>query len=55
MLWQDLQSSKNEPRCVFVAAHRLATLKGDVEHKWLWSGSLNDEIFAQGAQIGGAL
>jgi hypothetical protein len=34
---------------------RLATLNGDVEHKWLWSGFLNDEIFAQGAPIGGAL
>jgi hypothetical protein len=35
--------------------HRLATLNGDVERKWLWSGFLNDEIFAQGAPIGGAL
>jgi hypothetical protein len=35
--------------------HRLTTLNGDVEHKWLWSGLLNDEIFAQGAPFSGAL
>lgn len=35
--------------------HRLATLNGDVLHKWLWSGFLNDEIRAQSAPINGAL
>ena len=32
--------------------HRLATLGGDVDRKWPWSGFLNDEIFSQGAPIG---
>ena len=35
--------------------HRLATLDGDVDHKWLWSGMLNDEIFSQSAPLDGAL
>jgi hypothetical protein len=35
--------------------HRLATLNGDVLHKWLWSGFLNDEIRAPSAPIHGAL
>jgi len=32
--------------------HRLATLRGDVDRKWPWSGFLNDEIFSQGAPTG---
>jgi hypothetical protein len=35
--------------------HRIATLDGDVLHKWLWSGFLNDEIRAPSAPIHGAL
>jgi hypothetical protein len=35
--------------------HRLATIDGDVLHKWLWSGFLNDEIRAPSAPIHGAL
>jgi len=32
--------------------HRLATLRGDVDRKWPWSGFLNDEIFSYGAPLG---